>query len=97
MTKGYYKDPVLTASVFIQNPFVKDRTELMHKTGDMGKYLPDGNIEILGRLDEQVKVNGIRVELNEIKQAVLGMPGMQEVVVMAHRTMITRTSWFVII
>jgi len=85
MTKGYYKDPALTASVFIQNPFVKDRKELMHKTGDMGKYLPDGNIEILGRLDEQVKVNGIRVELNEIKQAVLGMPGMQEVVVMAHK------------
>lgn len=85
MTKGYYQNEALTKKVFVQNPLATDRTELMHKTGDMGKYLPDGNIEILGRLDDQVKVNGIRVELNEIKQAVLSMPGISEAVVLAHK------------
>lgn len=85
MTKGYYKDEEMTRRVFVQHPHVKDKVELMHKTGDMGKYLPDGNIEILGRLDDQVKVSGIRVELNEVKQAVLGVTGVSEAVIIAHR------------
>jgi len=85
MTKGYYKDETLTRQVFVQHPHVKDKVELMHKTGDMGKYRADGSIEILGRLDEQVKVSGIRVELNEVKEAVLTVPGISEAIVLAHR------------
>jgi amino acid adenylation domain-containing protein len=85
MTKGYYKDEALTRQVFVQHPHVTDKVELMHKTGDMGKYRPDGSIEILGRLDEQVKVSGIRVELNEVKEAVLTVAGITEAIVLAHR------------
>ncbi|SFO73479.1 amino acid adenylation domain-containing protein [Chitinophaga sp. YR627] len=75
MTKGYYKNETLTRSVFVQNPLVKDREEIVYRTGDYGVYLEDGSIEIIGRKDEQVKVNGVRVELGEIKQAVLRLPG----------------------
>ena len=75
MTKGYYKNEALTRSVFVQNPLVKDREEIVYRTGDYGVYLEDGAVEIIGRKDEQVKVNGVRIELGEIKQAVLRLPG----------------------
>ena len=78
MTKGYFKNEALTKTVFVQNPLIKDRTDIIYKTGDLGRYLHDRSVEILGRTDEQVKINGIRVELNEIKQAVLEMNGVSE-------------------
>ena len=86
MTKGYYKDEERTKKVFVQNPFVSDRAELLYKTGDLGRYLPDRSVEILGRLDYQVKVNGVRVELEEIEQSVLNIAGVEETVVMAHHS-----------
>ncbi len=67
-TKGYFKNEALTRQVFVQNPLIKDREDTIYKTGDMGRYLPDRSVEVLGRLDDQVKINGIRVELDEIKK-----------------------------
>lgn len=83
MTKGYYNNEQLTREIFVQNPLVTDREDIMHKTGDFGRYREDGNIEVLGRKDEQVKVNGIRVELGEIRQKVLAVPGVNEVEILA--------------
>lgn len=77
MTKGYYRNDTLNREVFIQNPLVEYK-DLLHKTGDVGRFIADGNIEILGRTDDQVKVNGIRVTLGEIKQAVLESAGVRE-------------------
>ncbi|WP_271835357.1 non-ribosomal peptide synthetase [Dolichospermum lemmermannii] len=64
LAKGYLYRPELTAEKFIKNPF--DNSKL-YKTGDLGRYLPDGNIEFLGRIDNQIKFNGFRIELEEIE------------------------------
>jgi amino acid adenylation domain-containing protein len=85
MTKGYIYDPKLQQEVFIQNPLVQDKVDIVHKTGDMGRYLHDRSIEVLGRLDNQVKINGIRVELNEIDEAVMSMPGIEQVISTVHK------------
>src|SRR6201991_5049043 len=64
---GYYGEPELTKEVFIRNPFSDDPTDIVHKTGDFGRLLRNGELEILGRRDQQVKVRGVRVELGEIE------------------------------
>jgi amino acid adenylation domain-containing protein len=78
---GYYRQPELTAAVFVPNPFSTDANDLVHKTGDMGRVLEDGNFEYLGRRDEQVKVRGARVELKEVENAVRGQAGVLDVAV----------------
>ena len=78
---GYYNQPELTAAVFVPNPFSTDPNDLVHKTGDMGRVLEDGNFEYLGRRDEQVKVRGARVELKEVENAVRGQAGVLDVAV----------------
>jgi amino acid adenylation domain-containing protein len=81
---GYYRQPELTAAVFVPNPFATDVTnhdDLVHRTGDMGRLLEDGNFEYLGRRDEQVKVRGVRVELKEVENAVRGQAGVLDVAV----------------
>jgi amino acid adenylation domain-containing protein len=83
MSKGYYNNEELTKKIFVQNPLVTDRVDLMHKTGDFGRYAADGTIEVLGRRDEQVKVNGIRVELGEIRQKVAAIKDIEEVEIVA--------------
>lgn len=83
MTKGYYGNEDLTRQVFVQNPLVTDFDDIVYKTGDLGRYLPDRTIELLGRIDDQVKVNGIRVEPEEIRKTVLTLPGISEAFVMA--------------
>jgi pyochelin synthetase len=64
LAKGYWKDPERTAAKFINHPRTGER---IYRTGDIGRYLPDGNIEFLGREDQQVKINGQRIELGEIE------------------------------
>src|SRR5215216_2514893 len=84
LTRGYLNRPDLTAEKFVPHPFSQKSGARMYRTGDLGRYLPDGNIEFLGRMDHQVKVRGFRVELGEI-EAVLGQhPLVQEVAVVAR-------------
>jgi amino acid adenylation domain-containing protein len=81
LARGYLNRPELTAEKFIPNPFSADPASRLYKTGDRARYLPDGNIEFLGRFDHQVKIRGFRIELGEI-EAVLGRhPAVREAVV----------------
>jgi amino acid adenylation domain-containing protein/thioester reductase-like protein len=67
LAKGYLFRPELTAQKFVPNPFAPDKDTLMYRTGDLGRWLSDGNIEYLGRIDDQVKVRGYRIEPGEIE------------------------------
>jgi amino acid adenylation domain-containing protein len=69
VARGYLNKPELTAEKFIDNPFIEGTR--MYDTGDLGSWLPDGNIEFLGRKDHQVKLRGYRIELGEIENAIL--------------------------
>ncbi|MCX2492854.1 amino acid adenylation domain-containing protein [Pedobacter sp. PF22-3] len=73
LAKGYLFNPVLTAEKFISNPFVQDM--LMYKTGDTARRLKNGIIEYTGRQDQQVKINGYRIELQEIENNMIGYQG----------------------
>ncbi|MBV9790782.1 MAG: amino acid adenylation domain-containing protein, partial [Chloroflexi bacterium] len=70
LARGYGNRPDLTAEKFIPNPFANTSGSRMYKTGDLVRYLPDGNIEFLGRIDHQVKLRGFRIELGEIEAAI---------------------------
>nr|AEU11006.1 NpnB [Nostoc sp. 152] len=67
LARGYLNRPELTQEKFISNPFARDKGERLYKTGDLARYLPDGNIQYLGRIDNQVKIRGFRIELGEIE------------------------------
>ncbi|UNY98308.1 amino acid adenylation domain-containing protein [Zhouia spongiae] len=67
VARGYLNQPDLTRKKFIKDPFSKDPNSRLYKTGDLARYLPDGNIEFIGRLDDQVKIRGFRIELGEIE------------------------------
>ncbi|BAY48986.1 amino acid adenylation domain protein [Scytonema sp. HK-05] len=77
LARGYFNQPELTSVKFIPNPFNQESTSRLYKTGDLARYLPDGNIEFLGRIDNQVKVRGFRIELGEIEAALNQHPGVQ--------------------
>ena len=84
LARGYLGRPELTREKFIANPFNVDTTSRLYKTGDLARYLPDGNIEFLGRMDHQVKLRGYRIELGEI-EAVLGQhPAIRQAAVLAR-------------
>lgn len=84
VARGYLNRPDLTAENFIPNPFSDEPGARLYKTGDMARYLPDGNIEFLGRVDHQVKIRGFRVELGEIEAVLAGHPKVRETAVMAR-------------
>jgi acyl carrier protein len=77
---GYWRDEALTNGSFIENLWTKER---LYRTGDVGRYLPDGNIQFLGREDSQVKIQGYRVELGEIEAALAEHPDVRAAVVTA--------------
>jgi amino acid adenylation domain-containing protein len=84
LAREYLDRPQLTAEKFVAHPFGQHPRERLYKTGDFGRYLPDGNIEFLGRVDDQVKIRGFRIELGEIETALRRHPGVREAVVVAR-------------
>ncbi len=81
VARGYLNRPELTAERFLQDPFTQGR---MYRTGDVGRYLADGNIEYLGRNDDQVKIRGLRIELGEIQARLTDYPAIHEAAVIAR-------------
>ncbi|MFD9722132.1 amino acid adenylation domain-containing protein [Streptomyces sp. NPDC059076] len=71
VSRGYHNRPGLTAAKFIPDPFGHDSGARLYRTGDLVRYLPDGNVEFIGRVDQQVKVRGHRIELGEVETALL--------------------------
>lgn len=91
LAKGYLNLPELTQKKFILNPFTKDNgkskkaeEERLYRTGDLARWLPDGNIEFVGRIDHQVKIRGFRIELGEIESVLNTHPQIQQAVVIAR-------------
>ncbi|MEW6735860.1 MAG: amino acid adenylation domain-containing protein, partial [Acidobacteriota bacterium] len=84
IARGYLNRPDLTAERFIPNPFSVQPGERLYRTGDLCRYLPDGNIEYLGRIDNQVKIRGFRIELGEIETVLLQQAAVQECVVVVR-------------
>ncbi len=84
VARGYLNRPESTAERFLRDPFHPDPDARMYKTGDLGRWLPDGNVEYLGRNDFQVKVRGYRIELGEIEVQLAQCAGVREAVVIAR-------------
>ncbi|WP_343829552.1 amino acid adenylation domain-containing protein, partial [Massilia aurea] len=84
VARGYLNRPQLTAERFLPNPFSAVAEARIYKTGDLGRWLPNGNIEYLGRNDFQIKIRGYRVELGEIEAKLAICPGVREAVVVAR-------------
>src|ERR1041384_997395 len=81
LARGYLNHPDLTAEKFIGDPFSGERGARLYKTGDLARYCPDGNIQIIGRTDDQVKINGFRIELGEIEAVLRSDPSVSDAVV----------------
>ncbi|MCC5601609.1 amino acid adenylation domain-containing protein [Nostoc sp. CHAB 5714] len=95
---GYWKNEEKTKLSFVPNPFIdgrkklpENRADLIYKTGDLGRWLPDGNIEFLGRIDHQVKIRGFRVELGEIETFLGQHSNIRENVVVAYQEEVDNT------
>ncbi len=82
LARGYLNRPELTADRFVDNPF--EPGSKMYKTGDLAKWLGDGNIEYLGRIDHQVKIRGYRIELGEVESQVTKLASVREAIVLAR-------------
>ena len=84
VARGYLNNPELTAKRFLIDDFSDSAAARMYRTGDIGRWLPDGNIEFLGRMDDQVKVNGYRIELGEIESVIQQFEYIKQAVVVAR-------------
>ncbi|MEC1262571.1 non-ribosomal peptide synthetase [Bacillus swezeyi] len=80
LARGYINLPGQTAQAFVQDPFHPDRR--MYRTGDLAKWLPDGTLQYVGRMDEQVKIRGYRIEIKEVEAALSSLAGVKEAAVM---------------
>jgi amino acid adenylation domain-containing protein len=83
LARGYLNRPDLTAERFIPNPFGEESLRL-YRTGDLARYLPDGNIEFLGRIDDQVKIRGFRIELGEIESVLCSHGNISQAVIVVR-------------
>ncbi|MDM8520388.1 amino acid adenylation domain-containing protein [Anaerolineales bacterium HSG6] len=81
VSQGYINQPNLTRDRFVDNVFNKNTTSKLYRTGDLARYLPDGNIEFLGRIDHQIKIRGFRIELGEIETILTQYEAIREVIV----------------
>ncbi|KAF6614167.1 AMP-binding protein, partial [Paenibacillus sp. EKM102P] len=86
VARGYLNRPELTAEKFVADPFAGGEAgyERIYRTGDLARWMPDGNIEYLGRIDHQVKIRGYRIELGEVETQLLQVESVREAVVMAR-------------
>ncbi|HEY4326481.1 MAG TPA: amino acid adenylation domain-containing protein [Mucilaginibacter sp.] len=84
VSRGYLNQPELTVQKFAPDPFAKEQGARLYRTGDLARWLPDGNVEYLGRIDDQVKIRGYRVELGEIESVLNQSPGVKQSVVLAR-------------
>ncbi len=84
VARGYLNRPELTAQKFVPDPFGGQPDARLYRSGDLARYLPDGDIQYLGRIDQQVKIRGYRIELGEIEAMLLQHPSVQEAVVLAR-------------
>ncbi|HET7288091.1 MAG TPA: amino acid adenylation domain-containing protein, partial [Pyrinomonadaceae bacterium] len=84
LARGYLNRPELTAQAFVPDPFSNEPGGRLYRTGDLGRYRPDGNLEYIGRMDQQVKVRGFRIELGEIESALKQHPSVRDAVVVAR-------------
>lgn len=84
VSRGYLNRPELTAEKFAPHPF--NSGETMYRTGDLARWLPDGNIDFIGRIDDQVKIRGHRIELGEIEEELMRCQGVKEAVVIAKKS-----------
>lgn len=84
IARGYLNRPDLSKNKFVDNPFIEG--EKMYRTGDMARWLLDGNIEFLGRADQQVKIRGYRIELGEIESVIRNIEGVQDVAVITNNS-----------
>ncbi|MEG1039057.1 MAG: amino acid adenylation domain-containing protein [Pseudomonas sp.] len=85
LSLGYWGDAALTAEKFVVNPFTGIAGDLCYRTGDLGTYLPSGDVSFLGRADSQVKIRGHRIELAEIEAAIARHPQIKQCVVLANQ------------
>ncbi|WP_139158740.1 non-ribosomal peptide synthetase, partial [Pseudoalteromonas amylolytica] len=87
LARGYLNRPQLSAERFIANPFYDathpNSSERLYRTGDLVRYLPDGNLEFIGRVDDQVKIRGFRIELGEVEAQLAAQAGVDSALVMA--------------
>ncbi|HWS55375.1 MAG TPA: MupA/Atu3671 family FMN-dependent luciferase-like monooxygenase, partial [Pyrinomonadaceae bacterium] len=84
VARGYLARAVLTAERFVPNPFSREPGARLYRTGDLARYLPDGQLDFLGRADQQVKLGGHRIEVGEIENALVGHDWVREAVVVAR-------------
>lgn len=90
LARGYFNRPELAAERFIPNPFSRQPGDRLYRTGDLARFGPSGNIEFLGRVDDQVKIHGFRIELGDIKSALDEHPSVRESLVTVCHTSSTK-------
>lgn len=89
LAEGYANDPEKTRERFVRNPFSSDPAATMYRTGDRARFMPDGNIEFLGRSDHQVKIRGFRIEAGEVESALARHAAVRDAVVVARGKTVT--------
>lgn len=95
VARGYLNRPDLTADRFRPNPFSDDPDARFYRTGDLVRYLPDGQVEFLGRMDHQVKIRGYRIELGEIEAVLQQHPRVQTAIVLLRQDQDAGTKYLI--
>jgi amino acid adenylation domain-containing protein len=97
LARGYLGQPELTAQRFVPSPFSATPGERLYRTGDLARYRPDGNLEFLGRIDDQVKISGHRIEPREVEEVIQSHPAVQQAAVVVNEEMgLTRLAAYIV-